>query len=78
MKIQLEVDITPAEVKELFEGNVELLQRSLIELWMRQMAQTKSPDKSMASFWQAMAEQSSAMFQEYQNAMSGGKAEGKK
>lgn len=71
MKINVEVDITPDEVKELFEGNMDVLQRSLIELFMRQMAQSTSPDPEHMSFWKSMSEQSSDMFEQYKKAMMG-------
>ncbi len=67
MKFNVELDITPAEVKELFEGNMDVLQRSLVELFMGQMSQVKSPSADMVSFWQSMAEKSTAMFEQYQN-----------
>jgi len=71
MKITFEVDITPDEVQELFEGNMESLQRALLELFMRQMPKVTSPDQDMISFWQSMAERSTAMFEQYQQAMTG-------
>lgn len=71
MKFNLELDISPDEVKELFEGNMEVLQRSLAELFMRQMAgKVQSPNTDMVSFWQSMAEQSKSMFEQYQKSMS--------
>ncbi len=71
MKFNLELDISPDEVKELFEGNVEVLQRSLVELFMRNMTvNAKSPSTDMVSFWQSMAEQSTSMFEQYQKNMS--------
>lgn len=73
MKISFEVDITPEEVKEVFDGNMESLQRSLIELFVRQMSHTdKAPSNNMMSFWRAMAEQSTSMFNQYQQDMTGG------
>ncbi len=70
MKFNVELDITPAEVKELFEGNMDVLQRSLVELFMGQMSQVKSPSADMVSFWQSMSEKSTSMFEQYQNTMS--------
>ncbi len=73
MKISFEIDITPEEVKEIFDGNMEVLQRSLMELFMRQMANTdKAPSNTMMAFWQSMAEQSASMFQQYQHDITGG------
>jgi len=72
MKINLEVDISPEEVKELFEGNMEMLQRSLAELFVRQVSQVKTVDNNVAAFWQSMAEKSTEMFEQYQKNMSGG------
>ncbi len=71
MKFNIELDISPEEVKELFEGNMEVLQRSLVEFFMRHMtANAKSPSNDMMSFWQSMAEQSTSMFEQYQKSMS--------
>ncbi|MFL0801671.1 MAG: hypothetical protein K6L81_12305 [Agarilytica sp.] len=70
MKFNIELDITPEEVKELFEGNMDVLQRSLVELFMRQMSHAKPPSADMMTFWQSMAEKSTSMFEQYQNAMS--------
>lgn len=70
MKFNIELDITPEEVKELFEGNMEVLQRSIVELFMGQMSQAKAPSHDMVSFWQSMAEKSTSMFEQYQGATS--------
>ena len=71
MKITFEVDITPEEVQELFKGNMDSLQRALIELFMRQMPKATVPDNDIMSFWQSMAERSSEMFEQYQKVMTG-------
>lgn len=63
MKFNVELDITPTEVKELFEGNMDVLQRSLVELFMGQMSKVKSPSPDMVSFWQSMAEKNTSMFE---------------
>lgn len=71
MKFNIELDITPAEVKELFEGNMDVLQRSIVETFMRQMSNVQSsPNGDLVSFWQSMAEKSTEMFEQYQKAMS--------
>lgn len=70
MKINFEVDITPEELKELFEGNMDVLQRGLTELFVKQMSQVKTPDNNVMAFWQSMAEKSTDMFEQYQKAMS--------
>ncbi len=71
MKISFEVDITPEEVKELFEGNMDVLQRALMELFVKQMSQVKTPNNTVMAFWQMMSEKSTDMFEQYQKAMSG-------
>ncbi len=72
MKFNVELDISPAEVKELFEGNMDVLQRSIVETFMRQMSNVQSsPSGDLVNFWQSMAEKSTAMFEQYQKAMSG-------
>lgn len=73
MKINFEVDITPEEVKELFEGNMDVLQKAMLEMFMRQMSHVKTPDNDMVAFWQSMAERSNDIFKQYQDAMRGGK-----
>ncbi|MFL0810664.1 MAG: hypothetical protein K6L76_09635 [Agarilytica sp.] len=74
MKLNFEVDISPEEVKELFEGNMDVLQRSLVEFFMSHMTNTSSPSGDMMKFWQNIAEQSTSMFEQYQNTMTGGVA----
>lgn len=71
MKLSFELDITPEEVLQLFDGNVEALQRSIVELLMKQMTHSKTADNSMMAFWQAMSERSSDIFKQYQANMSG-------
>lgn len=66
MKIKIEVDMTPQEMLELFEGNVESLQKAMINLFMQSVPQAGSTDSNVMEFWQTMAKQSQKMFEQYQ------------
>lgn len=66
MKIKIEVDMTPQEMLELFEGNVESLQKAMINLFMQSVPQAGSTDSNVMEFWQSMAKQSQKMFEQYQ------------
>lgn len=66
MKIKIEVDMTPEEMLELFEGNVESLQKAMINLFMQSVPQADSADSNVMEFWQTMAKQSQKMFEQYQ------------
>lgn len=66
MKINIEVDMTPQEMLELFEGNVESLQKAMINLFMQSVPQAGSTDSNVMEFWQTMATQSQKMFEQYQ------------
>jgi hypothetical protein len=72
VKVTFELDITPKEVLELFEGNVEGLQKAMMELFLKKMppmmnaTSAKTGENSMMEFWQAMAEKSTSMFEQYQ------------
>lgn len=66
MKIKIEVDMTPQEVLELFEGNVESLQKAMINLFLQSVPKAGSKDANIMEFWQDMAEQSQKMFEQYQ------------
>lgn len=66
MKIKVEVDMTPQEVLELFEGNVESLQKAMINLFMQSVPQAGAGDSNIMEFWQNMAKQSQKMFEQYQ------------
>lgn len=66
MKIKIEVDMTPQEMLELFEGNVESLQKAMINLFMQSVPKAGSTDSNVMEFWQTMAKQSQKMFEQYQ------------
>ncbi|ABD80587.1 hypothetical protein [Saccharophagus degradans] len=72
MKIKMEIDISPQEVLELFEGNVESLQKAMLGTIAHSYDQAvKNNDfqpQQIFDFWQGMAEKSQAMFTEYSQA----------
>lgn len=60
MKIKMEIDISPQEVLELFEGNVESLQKAMLGTIAHSYDQAvKNNDfqpQQIFDFWQGMAE----------------------
>lgn len=72
MKIKFEVDVTPEELLELFEGNTETVQKAFIQLFMRQMSGAAVPENAVVEFWKSVLDKNTTLFEQYQNAMSGG------
>jgi len=69
MKIKCELDVSPEELLTLFDGNMESLQRVMLELLMKHTAKPHEANESVAAFWQTMSEKSTDMFEQYQQAM---------
>ena len=77
MKVTMEVDISPQEVLELFEGNVESLQRALLA-GMMQMSEKAMKDNGLQpnqfyDYWKQAAEAGQNFFKD-----SSGKKTGQK
>lgn len=71
MKINVEVDISPQELQELFQGNMEMVQKAILDMLVKNSAKPSMPDNEMLNFWQSMAEKSAAMFEHYQRGYGG-------
>lgn len=78
MKIKFEVDVTPEEVLELFEGNTEALQKAMITYFLKSVPTSKGSEQDMFKFWQTMAEKSSEMFNSFQPSASAPSPKNKK
>ena len=65
MKVKIEVDLTPQEMLELFEGNIETLQKAMLNIMLQGAG--SGTDKNGLEFWQTMARKSQEMFEQYQN-----------
>lgn len=69
MKIKMEIDISPQEVLELFEGNVESLQKAMLgtiaHSYDQALKNNEFQPQQIFDFWQGMAEKSQTMFNEY-------------
>lgn len=69
MKIKMEIDISPEEVLELFEGNVDTLQRAMLgsiaHSFDHAVKSNEFKPQQIFDFWQGMAEKSQAMFEEH-------------
>lgn len=69
MKITCEIDVTPEELLELFEGNAETLQKAMMEMLLKTMSVSKQPENDAMKFWQLMSEKSDEMFEQYKSMM---------
>ena len=65
MKVKIEVDLTPKEMLELFEGNIESLQKAMLKMMMQTTGDTAGGNNAL-EFWQTMAQKSQEMFEQYQ------------
>ena len=69
MKIKIETEISPQELLELFEGNVDALQKAIMASVVQQMPGMGGGENSAMAFWQAMAGKGQEMFEQYQQSL---------
>ena len=66
MKIKVEADITPKELLELFEGNIDALQKAMLNMLLQTMPKAGVGENNAVEFWKMMAQKSQDMFEQYQ------------